>query len=426
MQEAAKDKPPRVGPLTGVCVVDMTTVMMGPFATQIIADYGADVIKVEPPEGDIMRFAAPMRSPGMGAMSLHANRNKRSIALDVKKAGGRRALLRLCAGADVFVTNNRPASMRRLGLADEDLRATNPRLVRVNLIGYGEAGPYAGRPAYDDLIQGISGVPGLFARVSGQEPRYVPLTMADRIVGLNAVHVMLAALIDRDRTGEGQAVELAMFETLAQFVLGDHMGGRTFTPPLGEPGYSRLMVPDRRPYQTSDGYICVLVYTDKQWQSFFRASGRADLAEDPRLKDYATRARNYAAIYALLSDLIKARPTAEWMRLLHAADIPCVPMNDLNSLIDDEHLEAAGFFVEMEHPSEGAIRLTGIPSRWSRSQPRVTRPPPRIGEHSVEILREAGYSADEIAAMCAEGAVIDGSTGALGSMPAQTRTVPDL
>jgi len=416
MQASANTEPARVGPLQGVRVVDMTTVLMGPFATQIIADYGADVIKVEPPEGDIMRQAGPMRSPGMGAMSLHANRNKRSIVLDLKQDAGRHALLRLCETADVFVTNNRPASMRRLGLGDEALRAANPRLVRVNLIGYGEAGPYAGRPAYDDLIQGISGVPGLFARVSGHEPRYVPLTMADRIVGLNAVHVILAALIDRDRVGEGQAVELAMFETLAQFVLGDHMGGRTFTPPLGEPGYSRLMTADRRPYQTSDGYICVLVYTDKQWQAFFRASGRADLAGDPRLKDYATRARNYAAIYALLADVIKTRPTAEWMRLLHEVDIPCVPMNDLNSLIDDEHLNAAGFFVEMEHPSEGAIRLTGIPSRWSRSQPRVRSHPPRVGEHSVEILREAGFSAEEIARLCAQGAVVDGRVAAADSV----------
>jgi crotonobetainyl-CoA:carnitine CoA-transferase CaiB-like acyl-CoA transferase len=426
MDQAANDSPARVGPLHGVRVVDMTTVLMGPFATQIVADYGADVIKVEPPEGDIMRLAGPMRSPGMGAMSLHANRNKRSIALDLKKESGRRALLRLCANADVFVTNNRPASMRRLGLADDELRAANPRLVRVSLIGYGEGGPYAGRPAYDDLIQGISGVPGLVARVSGHEPRYVPLTMADRIVGLNAVHVILAALVDRDRVGEGQAVELAMFETLAQFVLGDHMGGRTFTPPLGEPGYSRLLVADRRPYRTSDGYICVLVYTDKQWQAFFRASGRADLADDPRLKDHATRAQHYAPVYAMLADIIATRPTAEWMRLLQAADIPCVPMNDLDSLIDDEHLKAAGFFVEMEHPSEGAIRLTGIPSRWSRSQPRVSRHPPRVGEHSVEVLHEAGFSAEDIARMCAEGAVIDGRSAGTVSVSVESRSDPDL
>jgi crotonobetainyl-CoA:carnitine CoA-transferase CaiB-like acyl-CoA transferase len=414
MDKAANDPAARVGPLHGVRIVDMTAVMMGPYATQILADYGADVIKIEPPEGDIMRLAGPMRSPSMGAMSLHANRNKRSIVLDVKKDAGRRALLRLCANADVFITNNRPASMRRLGLGDAELRAVNPRLVRVSLIGYGENGPYAGRPAYDDLIQGISGVPGLFARVSGHEPRYVPLTMADRIVGLNAVHVVLAAVIERDRSGEGQAVELAMFETVAQFVLGDHMGGRTFVPPLGEPGYSRLMVADRRPYQTSDGYVCVLVYTDKQWAAFIRASGRADLAHDPRLKDHATRARHYAPVYAMLADIIRTRPTAEWVRLLQAADIPCVPMHDLDSLIDDAHLNAAGFFVDMEHPTEGAIRLTGIPSRWSRSAPRVTRHPPRIGEHSVEVLREAGFSADDIARMCAEGAVVDGRAPAPG------------
>jgi crotonobetainyl-CoA:carnitine CoA-transferase CaiB-like acyl-CoA transferase len=418
MDASANDPAARAGPLHGVRIVDMATVMMGPYATQILADYGADVIKVEPPEGDIMRLAGPMRSPAMGAMSLHANRNKRSVALDVKKEGGRRALLRLCADADVFVTNNRPASMRRLGLGDEVIRAVNPRLVRVSLIGYGEGGPYAGRPAYDDLIQGISGVPGLFARVSGHEPRYVPLTMADRIVGLNAVHATLAAIIDRNRTGEGQAVEVPMFETVAQFVLGDHMGGRTFVPPLGEPGYSRLMVADRRPYQTSDGYVCVLVYTDKQWEAFIRASGRAELADDPRVKDHATRAQNYAAIYALLADILKTRPTAEWMQLLQAADIPCVPMHDLDGLIDDEHLDAVGFFVDMEHPSEGAIRLTGIPSRWSRSSLGVTRHPPRIGEHSVEVLREAGFSAGDIAQLMAEGAVIDGGGGA-------TRLPPD-
>jgi crotonobetainyl-CoA:carnitine CoA-transferase CaiB-like acyl-CoA transferase len=413
------------GPLAGIRVVDMTTVLMGPYATQILADYGADVIKVEPPEGDIMRLAEPMRSPAMGAMFLQANRNKRSVALDVKKESGRRALLRLCANADVFVTNIRPASMRRLGLGDEDIRAVNARLVRVSLIGYGESGPYAGRPAYDDLIQGIAGVPGLIARVSGHEPRYVPLTMADRIVGLNAVHVVLAAIIERDRAGEGQSVEVPMFETLAQFVLGDHMGGRTFVPPLGEPGYSRLLVADRRPYQTSDGYVCVLVYTDKQWEAFFRASGRADLADDPRLKGHATRAQNYAPIYALLADILRTRPTAEWMRLLQAADIPCVPLYDLDGLIDDEHLNAVGFFVDMEHPSEGAVRLTGIPSRWSRSAPGIARHPPRIGEHSVEVLREAGFSADEVAQMCAEGAIVDGRAPGTDSVSTETESIPD-
>src|SRR5437764_5190607 len=399
------------GPLVGLRIVDMSTVMMGPYATQILADYGADIIKVEPPEGDIMRLAGPMRSPNMGAMFLQANRNKRSIALDVKKDGGRRALLRLCEAADVFVTNIRPLAMRRLKLGDDAIRAVNPRLVHVSLVGYGEKGPYAGRPAYDDLIQGISGIPALAARLSGNEPRYVPLTMADRIVGLNAVHVILAAIIDRDRTGAGQSVELSMFETIAQFVLGDHMGGRTFEPPLGEAGYARLMVPDRRPYQTSDGYICALVYTDKQWDAFFRVCGRGEeLARDPRLSDHTTRAQHYVEIYRLLAEIMKTRTTAEWMGLLQGADIPCVPLHDLDALIDDEHLAAVDFFAPMEHPTEGSIRLVGILSRWSRSKPRVTHPAPRIGEHSVDVLREAGFSEEDIRQLCAEGAVIDGAS----------------
>jgi crotonobetainyl-CoA:carnitine CoA-transferase CaiB-like acyl-CoA transferase len=396
------------GPLRGIRVIDMTTVMMGPYGTQILADYGADVIKVEPPEGDIMRRAEPMRSRDMGAMYLHANRNKRSIALDAKKEGGRRALLRLCEGADVFITNIRPAAMRRLQLGDAQIRAVNPRLVRVSLIGYGEAGPYAGRPAYDDLIQGITGLPALAGRLGGHEPQYVPVTVADRIVGLNSVHVVLAAIIDRDRTGEGQSVELSMFETMAQFVLGDHMGGHTFVPPKSAPGYTRLLAGGRRPYRTSDGHICALVYTDKQWEAFFRISGRDDLANDPLFKDYAARARNYAAVYAALADILTTRTTAEWMRLLQEADIPCVPLNDLDDLISDEHLNEVGFFVDVEHPSEGHIRLTGIPTRWSRSTLGIDRHPPHIGEQSIEILQEAGFSTDEIDGLLAEGAVVDG------------------
>ena len=396
------------GPLRGIRVIDMTTVMMGPYGTQILADYGADVIKVEPPEGDIMRRAEPMRSRDMGAMYLHANRNKRSIALDAKREGGRRALLRLCERADVFITNIRPAAMRRLQLGDAQLRAVNPRLVRVSLIGYGEKGPYAGRPAYDDLIQGITGLPALAGRLSGQDPQYVPVTVADRIVGLNSVHVVLAAIIDRDRTGEGQSVELSMFETMAQFVLGDHMGGHTFVPPKAAPGYTRLLAGGRRPYRTSDGHICALVYTDKQWEAFFRISGRGELADDPRFTNYAARARNYSAIYAVFAEILTTRTTAEWMRLLQEADIPCVPLNDLDDLISDKHLTEVGFFVDMEHPSEGRIRLTGIPTRWSRSELRIDRHPPRIGEQSIEILREAGFSTNEIDGLVAEGAVVDG------------------
>ena len=385
------------GPLADVRVIDLTTVMMGPFATQILGDYGADVIKVEPPSGDIMRYAPPMRSPGMGAMYMQGNRNKRSIVLDLKTQPGRSALLRLCNGADVFVHNIRPAAMRRLGLGPEELCARFPRLVYLSLFGYGEAGPYAGRPAYDDLIQGIAGIPSLFAEVSGAEPRYVPLAAADRIVGLNATHAILAALLHRDRTGSGQAIEVPMFETLAQFVLGDHMGGRSFEPPLGPPGYRRLLQPDRRPYPTRDGHLCVLVYTDRHWRSFFQAIGReAEFEANPLFHDIGTRASRYDEAYAYMAAELLKRSTAEWLELLERHDVPCSPMHDLDGLIDDPHLHAVGFFREMEHPTEGCIRLTAPPTTWSKTPPSIRRPPPRTGEHTREVLAEAGLSPGEI------------------------------
>ena len=392
------------GPLQGIRIVDLTTVIMGPYATQILADYGADVIKVEPPEGDIMRGAAPMKGPKMGHLHLQMNRNKRGVVLDVKKEGGRRALLRVCEKADVFVHNVRPAAMRRLRLSYDDVRAANPRIVYASLLGFGSGGPYAGKPAYDDLIQGACGLPALLARAGGA-PAYVPANLADRVVGVNAVHVILAALLCRERTGEAQEVELPMFETLAQFVLDDHMGGRSFDPPLGPPGYSRLL--HRRPFETKDGYVCALVYNDKQWESFFRAIG--SVAAKPHLATYSERARNYEEAYASLAAIFKTRTTREWLDLLEANDIPCVRLNQLDDLIDDPHLDAVGFFQEMDHPTEGRLRLTGIPSRWGRSRPSVARLPPRLGEHSVEVLREAGFTPAEIEQLIAEEATVDGS-----------------
>lgn len=393
-------------PLDGVRIIDMSTVLMGPYATQILGDYGADVVKVEPPSGDVMRMAGPMRSAGMGALFLAVNRNKRSLVLDVKKPAGRAVLVRLCETADVFVHNVRPAAMRRLDLGEEILLRRNPRLVYVSLVGYGERGPYAGRPAYDDLIQGATGVASLFA--DSGEPRYVPLTIADRIVGLNAAHAIMAALIARDRAGQGQSIELPMFETMAQFVLADHIGGRGFEPPLGPPGYSRLLAHDRRPYRTSDGYVCVLVYNDKQWQSLFQAIGRIEeFRADARLSDHATRAQHYPYVYGVLAEILKTRPTAAWLELLRANDIPCTPLNDLDALIDDPHLDAVGCFARIDHPSEGAIVLTSPVGCWSRNGPGIDRLPPRLGEHSVEVLREAGFEPDEIDRLTSRKVVVD-------------------
>jgi crotonobetainyl-CoA:carnitine CoA-transferase CaiB-like acyl-CoA transferase len=403
---ALRAAPPARGPLAGIRVVDLTTVLMGPYATQILADYGADVIKVEPPEGDIMRHAGPMRNPRMGPMFFQANRNKRSVVLDIKTPGGRDALKRLCRRADVFVCNVRPAALRRLGLGPDDIRAGNPRLVHLSLIGYGEGGPYSGRPAYDDLIQGLAAIPATIRQQAGKgEPRYAPLTMADHIVGLNAVHVVLAALMERHRSGKGQTIELPMFETLAQFVLSDHFGGRAFEPPIGPPGYNRLLAPDRRPYATRDGHICILVYTDRHWEAFFRIIGKPEQFHDDRFRNAAGRSRYFAEAYALMAEVLATRTTAEWLGIFQEADIPAVPMHDLDALIDDPHLAAVGFFETLDHPTEGRIRVVGIPSRWSRSRLAIERHPPGLGEHTAEVLRETGLSEAAIRRLAAEGAV---------------------
>jgi crotonobetainyl-CoA:carnitine CoA-transferase CaiB-like acyl-CoA transferase len=407
MSEACKTAPATAGPLAGIRIIDLTSVMMGPYATMLLGDYGADVIKVESPDGDVMRYAAPMRHPMMGAMYLQGNRNKRSIVLDLKKPGGREALLRLASTADVFVHNVRPAAMGRLKLGADDLLAINPRLVYASLHGFGETGPYAGRPAYDDLIQGLTALPALTGKITG-EPRYSPATMADRIVGLNALHAILAALFHRERSGEGQAIEIPMFETMAQFVLGDHMSGRSFEPPIGPPGYSRLLSPDRRPYQTSDGYVCALVYSDKQWNALFRLIGLENEADrDPRLNSISARTRNYDFVYDWFSQMIKTRSTAAWMTFFNEADIPHAPLHDLDSLIDDPHLAAVGLLQTIEHPTEGTLHLAGPAATWSKTPPAIRSHPPGLGEHGGEILREAGFSDGEIEALIAEGGLVE-------------------
>jgi crotonobetainyl-CoA:carnitine CoA-transferase CaiB-like acyl-CoA transferase len=407
------------GPLRGLRVLDLTSMVLGPYATQILADYGADVIKVEPPEGDLMRKGGALKSSDMGSLYLQLNRNKRSIVLDLKQPAARKALLRLCEGADIFVHNNRLAAMRRLQLAAEHVRAVHSGIVYVSLIGYGDNGPYAGRPAYDDLIQGICALPAIAAQAGGQEPRYVPLTLVDRIVGINAAHAILAAVLRRDRIGEGQSVELPMFETMAQFVLGDHLGGRSFDPPIGQPGYGRLMTPNRRPYATRDGYICALIYTDRHWKAFFEALGRRDeYLANPRLSDHAIRARHYNEVYGIVADIVRTRTTTEWMALFERCDIPCAPMNDLDALIDDPHLAAVSFFETKLHPTEGRIRYTGIPGRWNGMPLKITLHAPRLGEHSVAILGEAGIPAADIDALLVSHATIDGETMIRADTPA--------
>jgi crotonobetainyl-CoA:carnitine CoA-transferase CaiB-like acyl-CoA transferase len=388
------------GPLTGVRVLDLTTVVMGPFATQILAELGADVIKIEAHEGDNMRHPGPMKSPGMGYMFLHLNRGKRGIVLDLKQPQGREALLRLVPTADVLIYNVRPQAMARLGLSFEDVSAINPRIIYVGAYGYSQKGPYAAKAAYDDLIQGISGVPWLVSR-TGAEPNYAPVNLADRLTGLHAVYAVTAALFHRERAGRGQSVEVPMFESVAHFVLGDHIAGYSYEPPIAEAGYARLLA--RRPYRTSDGYLCVLVYNDKQWRSFLAAIGRDNLMCDPRFATQANRARHVSEIYAFLREVFVTRTSAQWISLLEQADIPVAPMNSVEDVVNDPHLAASGFFGLEDHPSEGMVRSMRTPTGWSDSHPGPQAPAPRPGEHSAEILREAGYSDAEIAELVRKG-----------------------
>jgi crotonobetainyl-CoA:carnitine CoA-transferase CaiB-like acyl-CoA transferase len=393
------------GPLTGVRVLDMTSVLMGPYATSILGDMGADVIKLESPEGDLIRQVGPSRSGGMGGMFMHANRSKRSIVVDLKKPAGRDIALDLARTADVLVYNLRPQAMERLGLGYEAVAGASANIIYVGTFGFGQDGPYAAKPAYDDLVQGLCAVPALIADAGDGTPRYVPINIADRIVGLHALTAILAALRHRDRTGEGQRIDVPMFETMASFVLGDHFGGLSYEPPLDGGGYARLLAPDRRPFQTADGYLCAVIYTDRHWRRFIDIAGRDDWRDDPRFASHSSRTRHMAEIMTSVAAIFLTRPTSEWERLLGEADIPHARMHTLASLVNDPHLAEVGFFPTSEHPTEGPVRSLRVASQWSASQPRPERPAPRLGEHSREVLAEAGYVEAEVQRLIAAGVV---------------------
>lgn len=385
--------------LNGVRVIDLTTIIFGPSATQVLADYGADVIKVEAPGGDTTRHTGPTVEPGMASLFLGSNRNKRSLVLDLQRSEARDALLRLVTKADVFIHNIRPQKLAGLGLDPARLMTANPRLVYAGLHGFGEDGPYAGRPAYDDIIQALSGVADL-ARRQGDAPRYVPTVLADKAAGQMAAHAILAALFQRERTGAGQYVEVPMFEAMAQFLLIEHMNAHHFAAAGASAddedfGYRRTMATWRKPYPTRDGHVCFLPYSDRNWRDFFAAMGLDDHRDDPRFASIGERTRHIEELYRLLEQLLAGETTAHWLELGDRLGIACAPINRLGDLEADPHLAAVEFFGTLPSGQGWNMRYVRNPLRLSQSHVAAAMPP-RLGEHDAEILNEIGLTPADV------------------------------
>ena len=374
--------------LDGVKIVDLTSVVFGPLATQMLGDLGADVIKVEGPEGDLLRQVQPSRNKLMGAAFLGTNRNKRSVVLDLKTQSGRDRLRKLLSDADVMISSIRPAALARLSLDPQTLRHENPNLITVSVTGFGQDGPYAAKPAFDDSVQSVSGLASLATlRDPKAPPAYAPTILADKLGGVTAAYAVMAALFHREHTGEAQHVEVPMFETLASFLMVEHLDGATFEESPKDFGYARMLVPHRRPVRTADGYITILPYTNVQWARFFKAVGRDEMIDHVWVTDMDARSRNIGAVYDMVAQIALTRTMDDWLALMEDADIPAMPVNNLSDLPNDPHLVATGFFQQMDHPSEGAIWTTRPPIRFSATPARHDhRPAPRLGEHDEEIF----------------------------------------
>lgn len=396
------------GPLDGIRIVECSTVALGPWAAQQLGDFGADIIKLEAPEGDTTRYMGPSRNHGMAAFFMGCNRNKRSLVVDLKQEKGRAVLYKLVEDADVILHNFRPHQAARLGLDHDALLRLNPRLICAAAYGYRAEGPKGPNAAYDDIIQAGCGLSSLQSIIDGS-PRFVPSVIADKITSQVLVSAVLAALFERERSGKGQEIEVPMFESMVANIMVEHLYGLTYRPQIGDPGYVRILSKERGPYATKDGYLALLPYTNRHWQTFCERIGQPELAEDPRFTSPELRLENVKAFYGQLAELVATRTNAEWLDLLEGSNVPHGPVRKMEELLEDEQLAASGFWKEEDHPSEGPIRLTDIPQRFSRTPASIRRLQPRLGEHSVEILREAGFDDDDIQVLLAEGVTADGN-----------------
>jgi len=391
------------GMLAGVRVLDLTSVVIGPLCTQILSDHGAEVIKVESPTGDVGRHLGGRgRNHGMAPKFLHLNRNKRSISIDVKNPKAYEALVELIKTADVMTWNVRPKSMARMKLSYEEVKAINPKIIYCGMFGFGQGGRYAEIPAYDPIIQGSSGVAGLNERAFG-EPRYLPYVMADRTGGLIAVQMIAMALFNRERTGEGQSIEIPMFENMVTQVLTEHLYNHTFVPPLGGLGDPRLVNEFYTPSKTLDGYICISANTDAQVFPLLEAMGLGALKTDERFCSVAARFKNVREYYALRSEELKKQTTQFWLDVCQTHDIPAAPYHTLETLVEDPHLKDVGLLIKREHPSEGEIWDLRPANEVSSGHREKWLPAPKLGQHTIEILQEAGLGMEEINEMIAQG-----------------------
>ena len=383
------------GPLSGLKVLELTSVVLGPWAAQTMADMGADVIKIEAPFGDSNRQLGASRNPGMAALYLSNNRNKRSLVLDLKQESARDALLTIVKDCDVFLHNNRPQVMTKLRLEYEDIKSVNENIIYCGTYGYSKDGPYGEKGALDDSIQAASGIAALNELVLG-EPRYLPTVVADNTTAITVVYSILAALFHRERTGVGQEIEVPMFETMVSFVMAEHIWGEVFEPKMGEAGYTRLMSHHRKPYKTKDGYIAVLPYMNNHWQTFCEKAEREDLIEDERFKDLSSRVKNIDDTYSETGKILATKTTQEWLDIFAETKVPVIVVNSLEDLFHDPHLEAVDFWQSYEHPTEGQLKMPGFPSKFSKTPASIRKHAPKLGEHSKEILAEAGIDEETI------------------------------